>query len=454
MNTLTQAAGWRARLAGRIAAAAQAVRRRLTLPPEDLLRDRVYRRMFSAILVGSFGTQMTALALPLAAAVLLNATPTQMGILVALEVLPFALLSLPAGVFIDRMRKLPIYVAGEALLALAALSVTVAWWFGWLGMPWLYFVGFVLGVVNTVSGSAAQIVLTQIVPRGRLVEAHARNALANSASEVAGPGLAGALIKLVGAPLTLAVNGVLLALAALILRGLRVQEPPPLREPFAPALRAGLQFVFTHRLLMTLACAVGAWHVCYYVAFAVQILYATRVLGMSEAAVGLSYMMVGVGTVLASMIGPRVSQRLGPGPTMTLGFALCAVGWLAAAAGPVGPTGRLLFAFMLMCFGAGAIFIFINFLAIRQAATPTPLLGRMTSTMRWLILTPAVPGALLGGWLGEHLGLRAALAVAGAAGLLLALAIWRLPRIRELRVLPVHPQAAAAEPAPAETAAR
>jgi predicted MFS family arabinose efflux permease len=271
---------------------------------------------------------------------------------------------------------------------------------------------------------------------------------------VAGPGLAGALIKLVGAPLTLAVNGVLLALAALILRGLRVQEPPPLREPFAPALRAGLQFVFTHRLLMTLACAVGAWHVCYYVAFAVQILYATRVLGMSEAAVGLSYMMVGVGTVLASMIGPRVSQRLGPGPTMTLGFALCAVGWLAAAAGPVGPTGRLLFAFMLMCFGAGAIFIFINFLAIRQAATPTPLLGRMTSTMRWLILTPAVPGALLGGWLGEHLGLRAALAVAGAAGLLLALATWRLPRIRELRVLPVHPQAAAAEPAPAETAAR
>ena len=78
----------------------------------------------------------------------------------------------------------------------------------------------------------------------------------------------------------------------------------------------------------------------------------------------------------------------------------------------------------------------------------------MTSTMRWLILTPAVPGALLGGWLGEHLGLRAALAVAGAAGLLLALATWRLPRIRELRVLPAHPQAAAAEPAPAETAAR
>ncbi len=110
-----------------------------------------------------------------------------MGWLAAIEVLPFALFSLPSGVYLDRVRKLPIYVAGESALALAMASVTVAWWFGWLTMTWLYLVGFVLGTVHTVSGSAAQIVLTQIVPRSRLVEAHARNGLANSAAEVAGP---------------------------------------------------------------------------------------------------------------------------------------------------------------------------------------------------------------------------------------------------------------------------
>jgi MFS family permease len=418
---------------------------RLRLAPDDLLRDAAYRRLFVSILVGSFGTQMSMLALPLAAAVLLHATPTQMGLLAAMEVLPFALFSLPTGVFLDRVRKLPVYVVGETTLALAMASVTLAWWLDWLAMGWLYAVGFVLGMVNTVAGSAAQIVLTQIVPRARLVEAHARNGLANSAAEVAGPGAAGALIKLAGAPLALLGNAMLLGASALILAGIRVREAPRLAHAaFWPALRAGIVFVTRHRMLLTMACAVGVWHLCYYAAQVVQILFATRVLGLSEGGVGLAYTMVGVGTVVTSLLGHRISRRLGPGPTMVAGFALCGAGWLLAAAAPVGPLGVALFALMLALFGAGAILIFINFLALRQAVTPTPLLGRMTSTMRWLILVPAGPGALLGGWLGEHLGLRAALAFAGVGGLLLAWLAWRQAVIRDTRVLPVHEEVDAA----------
>jgi len=412
---------------------------RLRLAPDDLLRDAAYRRLFGSILVGAFGTQMSMLALPLAAAVLLKATPTQMGLLAALEVLPFALFSLPTGVYLDRIRKLPVYVAGETTLALAMASVTLAWWMGWLTMGWLYVVGFVLGMVNTVAGSAAQIVLTQIVPRERLVEAHARNGLANSAADVAGPAAAGALIKMLGAPLTLLGNAALLAVSALILTGLRVREAPrAAHEAFWPALRAGLRFVVTHRLLVATAAAVGGWHLCYYAAQVVQILFATRVLGLSEGGVGLAYTMVGVGTVVTSLLGHRISRRLGPGPTMVAGFALCGSGWLLAALAPAGPLGVAMFALMLALLGAGAILIFVNFLALRQAVTPTRLLGRMTSTMRWLILVPAGPGALAGGWLGEHIGLRAALAFAGSVGLLLAWAAWRQPVIRETRRLPVH----------------
>jgi MFS family permease len=412
---------------------------RLAPGPDDLLRDTAYRRLFGSILVGSFGTQMGMLALPLAAAVLLQATPTQMGLLTALEALPFALFSLPAGVYLDRVRKLPVYVAGESVLALAMASVTLAWWMDWLSMGWLYMVGFVLGAVNTVSGSAAQIVLTQIVPRERLVEAHARNGLANSAADVAAPAAAGALIKLLGAPLTLVVNAALLALSALILAGIRVREAPRAAgEAFWPALRAGVRFVATHRLLLTMAVAVGAWHVCYYAAQVVQILFATRVLGLSEGGVGLAYTMVGVGTVVTSLLGHRISLRLGPGPTMVAGFACCGTGWLLAAVAPVGALGVALFALMLMLFGAGAILIFVNFLALRQAVTPTGLLGRMTSTMRWLILVPAVPGALAGGWLGEHFGLRSTLACAGGGCLLLAWAAWRQKIIRGTTALPVH----------------
>ncbi len=437
--------------------ARRAARPRFALAPDDLLRDRTYRRLWSSILISSFGGQVSMLALPLTAAVLLHATPTQMGVLTAMEVLPFALLSLPSGVWLDRVRKLPVYVAGESAQALALASVPAAWWLGWLALPWLYVIAFVIGAVNTVAGSAAQIVLTQIVPRARLVEAHARNALASSAAEVAGPGAAGALIKLAGAPLAMLVDAVLLAVSTLILRGIRVTEAPPHAVThFWQALRDGLHFVARHRLLVTMALLVGGWHMCNYAAQVVQILFATRTLGLSERAVGLCYVGLGAGTVAASAVGDRISRRLGPAPTMVLGHVVCGAGWLLGAAAPASAWGIAMFAAMLMLFGVGAVLIFINFLALRQAVTPTPLLGRMTSTMRWLIMVPAVPGALLGGWLGEHAGLRAAMAFAGGAVLLLALLAWRQPLIRTLRALPqidsdlgdsVHDNKAAPAPA-------
>jgi MFS family permease len=410
--------------------------RRLALPANDLLRDRIYRRLWTSILISGFGGQVTLLALPLTAAVLLHATPTQMGLLIAMEIAPFVLLSLPAGVWLDRVRKLPVYVVGELIIAAVVLTVPLAWWLDRLTMEWLYGVGFVLGAVYTVAGSAAQIVLTQIVPRERLVEAHAKNALANSTAEVAGPGAAGALIKLVGAPLALLLDAVLVIISALILRGVRVHEELHAPARFWDALRTGLDFVRRHRLLVTMALLVGGWQLCHNAALVVQILFATRTLGLSAGAVGLCYVALGVGTLAASARGHALSHRLGPGPTLLLGFVVCGIGWLLGAVAPPSALGVALFCAMLFCFGVGAILIFITFLSLRQAVTPAPLLGRMTSTMRWLILLPAGPGALLGGWLGEHLSLRASLAFAGVSVLLLAAAGWRQTVIRDTRVLP------------------
>ncbi len=409
-----------------------------TLAPGDLLRDVVYRRLWSSILISSLGGQITMLALPLTAAVLLNASPTQMGLLQAMEILPFVLFSLPAGVLLDRVRKLPVYIAGESLLAVAVFSVPLAAWLEVLGMGWLYVVGFVLGCVYTVAGSAAQIVLTQVVPRERLVEAHAKNALASSGAEVAGPGLAGALIKLVGAPLALAVDAVLLLVSAAILRGVRVQEALAERrsQAFWAELKAGLRFVRERRLLISLATAVGGWQLFYNAALVVQILFATRELKLSPQTVGLSYIALGAGTVLTSVLGHRISRRIGPGPCLVLGFAACGLGWAQLAFAPQGVLGAISFGLMLFGFGVGAVLIFINFLSLRQAVTPAPMLGRMTSTMRWLILLPAGPGALIGGWLGEHVGLRAALGFAGVGACLLALVAWRHEAIRGVRELP------------------
>jgi MFS family permease len=378
------------------------------------------------------------LALPLTAAVLLHATPTQMGLLTAMELAPFLLVSLPSGVWLDRVRKLPVYVVGESLIAVGAASVPFAWWMGWLSMGWLYTVGFLLGLVHTVAGTAAQVVLTQVVARERLVEAHAKNALANSGAEVLGPGIAGGLIKLLGAPLALVFNAALLLSSALILRGIPINErhDPRPPAPFWHSLRVGLRFVAGQRLLVTLGVLMGVWQMCHHAAVTVQILFATRTLGLSEHAVGLCYMGMGVGSITGSVLGRRVSHRIGPGPCLVVGYAICGAGWLLLASAPASGFGVAAFALTLMAFSTGAVFIFINFLALRQAVTPPALLGRMTSTMRWLTLLAAAPGALLGGWLGEHVGLRASLYFAGGVSMLLVIVAWRMPLIQSLKTLP------------------
>jgi MFS family permease len=409
-----------------------------SLPPDDLWRDPTYLRLWSSILTASFANQVMLLALPLTAAVLLQASPMEMGLLTAIELAPFILLSLPSGVWLDRVRKLPVYIAGETLIAFSAATVPLAWWLGWLTMPWLYVVGFLIGAVHTVAGTAAQIVLTQVVARDRLVEAHAKNALASSGAEVAGPGFAGLLIKLLGAPIALLFNAVLLLASALILRRVKVYERRDVRPDahFWRDLRAGLSFVLQHRLLLTLAVLMGVWQMAHYAAMVVQILFATRTLGLSEQAVGLCYMGMGVGTIVGSVYGRRVSQKIGPGPCLIVGYAICGAGWALLAVAPANAWGIAAFALMMMMFATGAVFIFINFLALRQAVTPEPLLGRMTSTMRWLTLLAAGPGALLGGWLGEHVGLRASLGFAAIVSALLILVAWRMPVIRDLKVLP------------------
>lgn len=399
--------------------------------------------MFSS----SFGAQVTLLAVPLTAAVLLQASPTEMGLLTAMEILPYVLFSLPGGVWLDRVRKLPVYIVGEALIALALLSVPLAWWLGWLGMAWLYAIGFTIGTVHTIAGSASQIVLTQLVPRERLVEAHAKNALATSTAEVVGPGLAGVLIRLVGAPVALVANALLLGFSVLILRGIRIEEElRPVQTHFLQSMIQGLRFVVGTPLLRTMSLCCGIWQLCNSAATVVQILFATRVLGLDASSVGLSYVALGVGTIAGSSLGTRISLRLGPGPALILSFGICSVAWLTGAAAPANGLGVAMFVFMLVLFGFGATLLFVTFIPLRQAVTPAHFLGRMTTTVRWLILIPAVPGALLGGWIAEHAGLRFTLLFSGLCALLLCVFAWHQPILRQTRSLP-WPAPAPSDPA-------
>ena len=409
---------------------------------DSLFRTPGYARLWTSILLSNLGGQLTMIVLPLTAVVLLHASPTQMGLLGAMELLPFVLLSLPAGVYLDRIRKLPVYIAGELLMAALLVSVPIAWKLDLLTMPWLYVVGFGCGVVYTVAGSASQIVLTQLVGRDKLVQAHSQNAIAGSAAEVIGPGIAGLLIKLLGGPLTLLADCALVLCSALMLKGLRVPEKlaPPEHTSFWPQLKAGLQFVRSQPVLVHSALVVGAWQFFSQMALSIQVIYAIRELGLSEDLLSLSYVALGIGSIAIGLSGPRLSKAIGPGPALLLGVGLTGLGWLQLALLQSHLPVVLGFAIMLMCFAAGATLLFINFLSIRQSVTPSDMLGRMTSTMRWLILLPAGPGALLGGWLGEHTPMSTPILVAGLGTVLTATVGLAITRLRRLRVLPSTPR--------------
>jgi MFS family permease len=397
--------------------------------------------MWVSIFFSNLGGQITMLALPLTAVFLLDATPTQMGLLTAMEIAPFVLFSLPGGVVLDRMQKLPIYIAGEIFMGTALLSIPLAWALDMLNMPLMYGVSFALGTVYTIAGSASQIVLTQLVGRNKLVQAYSQNAIAGSMAEVLGPGMAGLLIRVFSAPLALVMDALLLIGSVLMLRGIHIHEEVAPRaswkdRSFKAELLKGLAFVRSQKMLLEMAATVGAWQFFAQLALSVQIIFAVKDLGLDETLVSMSFVTLGIGSVLGGMAGPKISQRIGPGPALIVGVSITSLGWLGLLAFEGVLPSIVLFSWMLVCFSWGATLLFVNFLSLRQSFTPTDLLGRMTTTMRWLILLPAGPGAVLGGWMAEHWGMRSSLLAAGVGTLCVALVAWLRPHLKTLKKLP------------------
>jgi len=181
-----------------------------------------FRRIWASLTITSFGAQITNLALPLTAALMLHATPMQMGILVALETLPFALVSLHAGVLLDRVRKLPVVIGSDVARGLALVLVPLAAFTHLLSMEVLYAVGFFVGVQNVVGGAAHQVLLAQMAGRKRLVEANAKISLGETSAALVGPGLAGVLIQAVTAPFAILLDALAFLGSALMLRRVKV----------------------------------------------------------------------------------------------------------------------------------------------------------------------------------------------------------------------------------------
>ena len=402
--------------------------------------SRDFRRVWASLTLTSFGMQITNLALPLTAALLLNATPMQMGILIALETLPFALISLHAGVMLDRVRKLPVAIALDIWRGVALLAIPVAAWFGVLSIEILFVVGFLCGVTNVVGGAAYQVLLAQMAGRKRLVEVNAKVSLGEQSAALIGPGIAGALINALTAPFAIAVDALTFFASALMLRRLEAKNDIPHVSGNAGVWREigeGLKLVKGNPTLRGLAWLAGLWQFLHHMQVAVLILFAARELSLSPGTIGLAYVGGGLGCLLASATAQRLSARFGIGPVIVHGLILTALAWqgFGLIDGPVW-LATLMLGAALLVFNFGAVLYAINYLALRQAITPDRLLGRMTATMRFLTVAVAPLGSLVGGALATAVGLRATLLTVGVLGLVLCTAAVFWSPVRRHRKLP------------------
>jgi MFS family permease len=405
-----------------------------------LWRNPDFVKLWGSLTLVHFGGQITFLALPLTAALVLNATPFEVGVLTALEALPYPLFGLFAGVLVDRARKLPVIIACDVGRGLALLAIPVCAWFGVLTMALLYCVGFLIGLLTVIGWPAYQVFMTERVGRKNLVEANAKIGVADSAAQLVGPGLAGALIQWLTAPIAILFDALSFFASAWMLRGIPPMEsdlPKATRRSVWREIHEGLTSVWQNRTLRALVWSIGLWQVFRHAFIAIVVLFAARELGFSAGHVGVLFMTAGLGSLAAAGLVAPLNKRFGMGPTMLGGIAGTGIAWIVMGSA----TGSYVLASII--FGGGlflldlaAMIFFINYLSLRQAATPDRLLGRVTATMICLTVATAPLGGLAGGWVGEHFGLRAAMLMAGVGALLLAPLVSLLSPLAQMRELP------------------
>ncbi|WP_432381476.1 MFS transporter [Duganella sp. P38] len=405
---------------------------------DELLRNGDFRRYWSSAVINGFGSYVSALAIPLCAVLLLKASPAQMGMMGAAAALPFALLGLPAGVFLDRNRKLPILLASKAVQAMSLASIPLAWWLGALTVEWLYAVSFLSGACSVVGGGAEVVFLTNMIGRGKLTDAQSKFTATDSAARLLAPGFAGVLIQWLTAPYAVLLNAIGFLVSIALLRNVKASDPkpPPSNKHPLRDIQDGILFIWHHPLLRTLALASGCWHMLFYGFAALHVIFATRELGMSAGMLGVAQMIGGVGVLASSLLLKPLNRRFGPTGAMVIGMSLCAFAYTATPLIPANLFGYPLasaiacaaMSFFLDC---GVMLFLMPYTTLRQQVTPDAYLGRMVSTMRFLTVSVAPLGALTAGYLGQHFSVRAGLACVAAGGVALMLWLAVSPSVRQ-----------------------
>jgi MFS family permease len=422
--------------------------------PGGLWRHRDFLSLWGAETISQFGSQVSFLALPLVAILVLEESAFNVAALTSLQFLPFLLFTLPAGVWVDRLRRKPILVLGDLGRAVALLSVPLAHWFGTLTIWHLFVVAFVHGVCTVFFDVAYQSYLPALVGRDQVVEGNAKLEISRAAANIGGPGMAGGLIAALSAPVAVVLDAFSFLASALLLGGIRKQEEAPARadrRSLRQELMEGLRYVFGHPYQRTMVAMTALSNFFGQVVFSILLVYAVRELGLSAATIGIVLAVGNLGTLASALTAKRIGERLGVGRTILLSSCLFGPGTLLIALAPQDNAIPFILASM-MVIGFGGILYNVTAISLIQAITPDRILGRANASRRFVVWGVVPLGGFTGGALASVIGLRETMVVGAFGGLLSIVPILVSPRRSVGKMSELEPQSssiASASSAPA-----
>jgi MFS family permease len=433
-----------ARAAGKTAAADE--------PKGSLWRDGNFLTMWGGQTFSQFGAQITELAIPVLAVLVLNATEFEVGLLNAANVAAFLVVGLPAGAWIDRMRKRHVMIWADAVRAVALAAVPLLWLTGTLQIWHLIVVALIMGVATVFFDVSYQSIIPSLVRPRQIAEANGKLQSTYELANIAGPGIGGWLIGILAAPLAIFITvfTYLASLVALLFtRDHEVRRAPEDHQPILKEIGEGLRWVFGNPLLRRIVGTTGFANLFSTMTYTLLPIYLLRVLELTPAQMGVIFSLGAVGGLVGAIATPRIVKRFGEArtvPISAIGFSLAPVLLPVATLVPPIAFPFLVVQFFIMSFTV--LLYNITQVTFRQRITPPRLLGRMNASIRFCVWGVMPIGALLAGALGTWIGVVPTLWLAAGLELLAGLFVIIGPfwSMRDL------PDAEQADPAPVEPA--
>ncbi|EYR63976.1 MFS transporter [Actinotalea ferrariae CF5-4] len=407
----------------------------------SLAFHRNFRQLWVGDAFGQFGAQLTGLVLPIYAVTALDATPWQMGALTAAETAAFLVIGLPAGAWVDRMRKRRTLIVADVVRAAALAVVVAAATAGAASIPLLIAAALVISAATVFFDVAHQSYVPGLVGLDHIVEGNAKLQATQSVAMVVAPAVGGALLRVISAPALIGTTVVTYLVSAMALGRIRHEEVLPRREdrrPLRTEIAEGLHFVVRQPLLRRIVACTSLSNLFGSIGGALMVIYALRVVGLDEAGLGLVFSLSAVGGLLGAVAAERMARWVGEARIIPVSAV---AGGLTYALNPLASTlsGVVPAEVVLVLAGFGFSFWVVVYnvaqVSFRQRLCPPALLGRMNASVRFIVWGSMPIGGLLGGWLGTAVGVAPSLWVA-AIGMTLAALPVALSPLRTLTALP------------------